>query len=157
MCLFVEKGIVSKIKFGIFAPNRTFHSKEASLFLSNITVIITTSLFKSLNVSFFYSTQLRSRFCYYWIEWNNIQHFVGSSTNGEEQWDSHSLWSKGRVSAHKTTLTASSCKQQRIEYNRNLCCFEGFAHLFPVQNLCSCFYGRWTWALWYGHTATDIK
>ena len=53
ICLFVEKGIVSKTKFGIFAPNRTFHNKEASLFLSNISVIITTSLFKSLNVPFF--------------------------------------------------------------------------------------------------------
>ena len=50
MYLFVEKGIVSKTKFGIFAPNRAFHNKEASLFLSNTSVIITTSFFKSLNV-----------------------------------------------------------------------------------------------------------
>ena len=50
MCLFVEKGIVSKL--GIFSPNRTFRNKEASLFLSNISIIITTSSVKSLNVSF---------------------------------------------------------------------------------------------------------
>ena len=53
MCLFVEKGIASKTKFGIFAPNRAFHNKEASLFLSNICVIITTSFFKVIECFFF--------------------------------------------------------------------------------------------------------
>ena len=144
---------------GMLVPRRTFHNKELSLFSSNVSIITTSLLIMLLDLSFFLdSTQFRSRYIFhYWTEWNNIQHFMGSSTNGEEQWDSRSLWSKCRVGSHERTLTASSCKQQRSQYNKNLCCFVWFPYLFPVQYLCSGFYCRRTWALWSGHTATDIK